>query len=120
MISNEHEPTYNLRKRVKDLVVAGISHENIARIIDISPITLNKHYHKELALALDETIERIGSKAVQMAEQGNEKMAMFVLKTKGASRGWQERQVIEQLDSKETNELKERIAALEEQHTKDY
>lgn len=120
MISNEHMPTYNNRKRVKDLVAVGISHESIARLLEIAPATLSKHYAKELANSLDETIERIGAKAIAMAEEGNDKMISFFLKTKGASRGWQEKQVVEQINNKDTAELLDRIAALEQQHNKDY
>jgi hypothetical protein len=117
---NEHFPTSQTRQRVKDLIVCGVSQENTANIIGICVETLQKHYKRELNTALDEMITRVGTKALELAEQGNDKMIGLVLKTRGASRGWVEKQVIETIDSKETEELKASIAKLEAEHIKDY
>ena len=116
----DHIPTYNERVRVRDLARVGVSQEIIASIMGFSVETLVKHYHKEIYHSTPEIIERIGNKAFQLANEGNEKMISLVLKTKGAQFGWVEKQVIETVENKETEELKSKIAELEQKYNKEY
>lgn len=118
--NGEHKPSPQSRQRVRDLARAGVPQNGIADILEISDDTLRKYYRKELDQSLDELIECIANKAIQLAEEGNEKMISLVLKTKGASRGWVEKQVVENVDSSETKELQARVQALEQEHQRDY
>ena len=116
----EHTPTQSQRDRVKKLAAIGIPKHSICKLIGVSLMTLNKHYQNELDIGLDDMLEQVGSKAYELAIEGNDKMIGLVLKTKGSRSGWQEKQVIETVDSAETQELRKKIADLEAVHIKDY
>jgi hypothetical protein len=117
---NEHQPTELLRIRVKDLAVAGIPHHVIAKIIRMDPETLRNHYSYELETGLATTVGDISRMVAMQALEGNEKSQALLLKTQGAKYGWVEKQVVENVNSEETQEMKEKIAALEGKYNKDY
>lgn len=43
-----HQPTDETRERVKTLAGYGIPHDDIARLIGVSDVTMRKHYRAEL------------------------------------------------------------------------
>ena len=103
-----------------DLVIAGTPQYIIAEILDIDENTLVKYYRKEITISKSVAIERISNTVYRQALDGNEKSQALYLKTQGAGQGWVEKQIIEQTDNKETQELREQIAALEEKYSKDF
>lgn len=117
----EHQPTPYLRQRVKDLVIAGIPQQTIARIVGMSVNTLAKYYDRELHDSEPDMIRQVAQVAVQKALDGNEKMLQYVLSRKGTKYGWIDKQVIESMtDSKELDELKRKLEEFESKHDKDY
>ncbi len=120
VMHNTHQITKELRQRVCDLVMVGTPKYLIAEVLEIDDETLTKHYAKELATAKTVAIERIGKTVYQQALDGNEKSQTLYLKTQGASHGWVEKQVVENVANTETIELRDKIAALEERYSKDY
>lgn len=117
---NTHQPTKELRQRISDLSCAGIPLYLIADIVDLDEDTVNKYYRKELVTAQAELVEKIGKVVALQAQAGNEKSQALYLKTQAAKFGWVEKQVIEQTDNKQTQELRDQIAALEDKYSKDY
>ena len=55
-----HVPTADTRNKIKAMVAIGIEHENIAKVMDISPKTLRKHYRAELDLGMIEANAAVG------------------------------------------------------------
>jgi len=119
-IHNPHVPTPELRQRVCDLVMSGAPIHIICEIIEVADETLRKYYGKELAVAKTEAIERIGKTVYQQALEGNEKSQALYLKTQGASHGWVEKQVVETVNSDDTQALKEKVKELESKFERDY
>lgn len=119
-IHNPHEPTPEFRQRVCDLVMCGTPIYLIAEVLEIDDDTLRKHYKRELATAKTEAIQRIGKTVYQQALEGNEKSQALYLKTQGASHGWVEKQVVENVSADDTKELKDKIKQLEEKYKRDY
>lgn len=117
---NEHIPSFSMRKRVADLACAGIPKYLIADIIDIDEETLNKHYRRELATSQALLIDKIASVVAIQAMEGNEKSQALLLKTQGAKFGFVEKQVVENINNDDTQELRDKIAALEDKYSKDY
>lgn len=120
VMHNTHQPTSELRQRVKDLATAGIPKYLIAKVIKIDDETLTKHYEHELSTAQAEAVERISRVVALQAERGNEKSQALYLKTQGAKYGWVEKQVIEQQSTDDMQALQSKIAELEKIHEKDY
>jgi hypothetical protein len=120
MANQKHRPTHELRMRVRDLTIAGTPKYLISKIVGLSEETLNKYYMYELECSKSEAIERIAKTVYRQAEEGCSKAQALYLKTQGASHGWVEKQVVEKVDTKETQELQEKIAALEKQYQRDY
>lgn len=119
-IHNPHEPTAHLKQRVTDLAIAGIPKYLIAKIIKIDEATLNKHYEYELTCAQPEVVERIAKVVAIQAESGDAKAQALYLKTQGAKYGWVEKQVVETISNDETQELMEKVKALEGKYQKEY
>ena len=46
-----HVPTEALRKQVEAMASYGVPHEDIAKVVGISDVTLKKHYDETLATA---------------------------------------------------------------------
>lgn len=120
VMSNEHIPTELSRQRVSDLAMAGIPKYLIAKIIKIDDETLTKHYDYELSCAQPEAVERIAKVVAVQALNGDQKSQALYLKTQGAKFGWVEKQVVENVDSDETQELRAKVAELEEKYQRDY
>jgi hypothetical protein len=118
--ANKHIVTPELKQRVCDLVMSGAPQYIIAEIIGIDEDTLKKHYKRELNTAKTEAIERIGKTVYQQALEGNEKSQALYLKTQGASHGWVEKQIVENVNSEDTQALKEKMKELEQKYERDY
>lgn len=120
VMHNTHQPTSELRQRICDLVMSGAPQHIICEIIDIDDETLRKYYGKELKTAKAIAIERIGKTVYQQALEGDSKAQALYLKTQGASQGWVEKQVVENVSSDETQALKEKVKELEGKFERDY
>jgi hypothetical protein len=92
----------------------------ICEILDIDDDTLRKYYSKELKTAKTVAIERIGKTVYQQAVDGDSKAQALYLKTQGSSHGWVEKQIVENVNSDDTQALKEKIKELEGKFDKDY
>ena len=117
---NDHIPTPEIKQRVCDLVMSGAPVYIIAEILGMSDDTLKKHYGRELKIAKTEAIERIGKTVYQQALEGCPKAQALYLKTQGASHGWVEKQVVENVSSEETLALRDKVKELEGKFTRDY
>lgn len=115
-----YKPDYVTARRVQDLVAAGVARKRIANIVGVSEDILMRHYKKEMAEALDLAIEAVSKKAFEMALDGSEKMAQFILRTKGRKHGWQETALVENVTPDEFNALKQRIDEVEQKESKEY
>ena len=118
--ANKHVPTPELRQRICDLVMSGAPLHIISEIVDMCEDTLRKYYGKELKTAKTIAIERIGKTVYQQAIDGDSKAQALYLKTQGASHGWVEKQIVENVSSDETQALKDQIKELEEKYQRDY
>lgn len=118
--ANKHIPTPELKQRVCDLVMSGAPLHIICEIIKINDDTLREHYKFELTTAKTIAIERIGKTVYQQAVDGDSKAQALYLKTQGASQGWVEKQIIENVNAEETQELKEKVKELESKFERDY
>lgn len=117
---DEHIPTMITRERVKASVWAGLNQVQIADILDIEVETLTKYYRRELSTTLHNCISSLGSAAITQALNGNERLLMFCLKTKGSQYGWQEKHVVEHGMSKELEVLSEQLTKLEKDNEREY
>lgn len=120
VMSNEHIPTDELRQRISDLACAGIPMYLIADIVDLNDDTIRKYYRKELETSQAVAVNRIAKVVMMQAIEGNEKSQALYLKTQGAKFGFVEKQVVESVGSNDTQELRDKIAALEDKYSKDY
>lgn len=120
VMSNEHQVTEALKQRVTDLVMSGAPKYIIAEIIGIDDDTLSKHYKRELNVSKTEAVERIGKTVYQQALDGCAKSQNLYLKTQGASHGWVEKQIVENVSNEDTQALKDKLKELEGKYEKDY
>ena len=120
VMHNTHQVTDKIRQRVCDLVMVGTPKYLICEVLDIDDSTLDKYYRKELTTAKTIAIERIGKTVYHQALDGSEKSQALYLKTQGAGHGWVEKQVVENIGNNDTQELRDKIAALEDKYSKDY
>lgn len=120
IMGNHHIPSASLKTRVRDLAAAGIPKAIIAKVLGMDDETLNKHYERELTCAIPEAVERIAKVLAIQAEQGDSKAQALYLKTQGAKYGWVEKQVIESVNTEDTQALKSKIAELEGKFERDY
>jgi len=119
-MSNEHQPTDELRQRITDLVRSGTPKYIISEIVELDTETITKHYRKELMTAKSTAIERIGKTVYQQALDGDVKSQALYLKTQGVDHGWIEKHVIETKNADEIKELKDTITDLEQKYQRDY
>lgn len=119
-LNNEHISSGTSIGMVKRMVRAGIPQKLIARSLDISETTLVKHYKKYLNTSHHEAIEEVATVAFNLALEGNEKMIALLLKTQGHKYGFVEKQVLEQQEAAEIEELKGKVAEYEAKHIKEY
>lgn len=120
LYDSTHSPTIAQRQRVRDLATAGIPIYMIAKIVQIDDETLTKHYRRDLDIAQAEAVERIGKMVAMQAENGDHKSQALYLKTQGAKFGWVEKQVVENVDSAESQALRDKVKELEGKFVKDY
>lgn len=116
----EHVVTQPMKQRVCDLIMSGAPLYIIAEILEIDDETLRKYYSKEIKTAKTIAVERIGKTVYQQALDGDSKAQSLYLKTQGASHGWVEKQVVENVNSEETETLKSKIKDLEGKFNRDY
>lgn len=62
-----HEPSPETRNRVKLMSIAGISREDIAKVMGFCVDTLSAHYYEELELAAIEANSRVAGNLLMMA-----------------------------------------------------
>lgn len=87
----EHQPTAQLRQRVADLSVVGLSKEAIADVVELSVPTLEKHYERELRSSTANLLRKAARNLDKALEKGAPWATCFVLKTRGKQYGWTER-----------------------------
>ena len=63
----KHVPTTAQRKTVKEMSGYGIPEEGIARVLDIAPMTLRKHYRSELDLGQVEANTKVVANLFRIA-----------------------------------------------------
>jgi hypothetical protein len=105
-----YRPTPADRATVKNLVVCGYTHENIAKCIGangISEPTLRKHFRRELDTSKAEVDAFATMTIIGLMKQGNLGAACFYLKCRG---GWREKAPDEDLSA--VNHLKELADAI--------
>ena len=117
---NSHVPTKEMSLRIKDLATAGIPVYLIAKIVKLDDETIKKYYSHEIETGVPETVGRIAAVVARQAEEGNEKSQALYLKTQGARFGWVEKQVVENVNSEQLDELKASITDLEKKYSKEY
>ena len=86
-------PTYRItekmRKMVKTMASLGCRHEDIAKIMEMTPKTLRKHFRSELDTGAIEANSKVVQSLFEMATKGkNPSAAIFWAK---ARCGWRER-----------------------------
>ena len=114
-----HVPSVATRERVRACIFAGIPRVHIAEVLGVCLDTLEAHYRHELNTSLQHSITNLSSTAYAMALNGNDKLLMFLLKTRGGKE-WQDKQVIEHGVSKELEELQTKMLDLEKNFEKDF
>lgn len=77
-----HEPDPAQRKQVETLAAYGIPEEDIARVVDIDPKTLRKHYRDELDLGETKANAQVAGFLFNSARNGNVSAQIFWLKTR--------------------------------------
>lgn len=83
-----HEPTPKDRVLVQLAKTSGMTHDQIARQLEISRPTLEKHYREELDKGHDAIILKVFQNLVGIALNANDRKSaltasMFILKSKG-------------------------------------
>lgn len=92
----DHIPTEGSRGAVEGMKRCGITHEGIARVLEISDDTLVKYYKNELDTAVDKAIVAVAGslyrRAIDDNHPGSTTSAIFWLKTRGR---WKEASELE-------------------------
>lgn len=91
-----HKPTDEKKSLVRTLAAVGITHEDIARKLDISADTLVKYYFQELTDGRIDANAQVGKGLFEQAKNGNTAAAIFWLKTRA---NWKETNVTELVGS---------------------
>lgn len=86
-----HQPTPELRAKVKMFAAMGARHIDIAQVLKISDPTLRKYYGEELATAKTEANAQVAGKLFQNAMNGNVIAQIFWLK---AQANWVDRREV--------------------------
>ena len=116
----QHNPTMYNKQKVRAMTFTGIPQERQAQILGISTATLHRYYKNELKFGLCDGVQVLSETAFAMALDGNVPMLQLLLKTKGATYGFVEKQQIEHGVTKELEDLSLKIKELEQSHDKDY
>lgn len=92
MSRKPHEPTADTRQLVQLHTTVGTPQPDIARILDIDPKTLRKHYRDELDLSRAKANATIGGALFNKAKSGDTAAMIFWMKTQA---GWRETNIVE-------------------------
>lgn len=76
-----HEPTEATRQTVQMHTMVGTDQETIARVLNVDPKTLRKHYRDELDLAKAKANATIGGTLFNKAKSGDTAAMIFWMKT---------------------------------------
>lgn len=79
---NKHQPTDESRRYVRAMAGYGLREVDIARILEISRPTLEKHYEDELQDGRAQATLKIAQTVYNKAAEGNMTAAIFWLKTR--------------------------------------
>lgn len=96
-----YEPTPEARRTVKGMAAVGVPAEDIARVLDVDPKTLRKHFRRELDTGSVEANARVAQSLFQKAIGNTPQStiaAIFWLKTRA---GWVEKPAAEAPGKKE-------------------
>lgn len=97
-----HSPTEEQRKTVEAMCGYGIPEVDIARVLDIDPKTLRKHYRRELDTAFVHANARVAQSLFNQATTGNNvAAAIFWLKVRA---GWRDRITVENINTTVSDE----------------
>ena len=89
MARPSYQATEKDRKMVKSMSAYGCRHEDIAKVLNISPKTLRKHFRSELDLGTIEANSEVIKSLFKMATSGkNTAASIFWAKTRC---GWREK-----------------------------
>ena len=115
----KHIVTDELREEVAELSSNGITHEEIASILDINADCLARHYAKELKTARLIRVKKAGTRLFELAMAGDITALIFFLKTQGR---WRTEDHAQSFDANENvkREIKELRASLDAKNRKDY
>lgn len=83
-----HQPTPELRLKVKSLAGYGLPQADIARLIDTDPETLRKHYRDDLDTGLAQASAGVAGSLYSMATRG--KVPAAAIYWTKARMGWSE------------------------------
>lgn len=92
MSRKPHSPTSESRHLVQIHATIGTDQETIARILEVDPKTLRKHYRDELDISLAKANATIGGALFNKAKGGDTAAMIFWMKTQA---GWKETHVSE-------------------------
>ena len=91
MVHPAHKPTPQQKQMVETMAVAGITHEQIARVVGVNYKTLKKYYEKELDFGLAKANTQIATGLYEKALSGDPKAQMFWLERRGGDE-WKPKQ----------------------------
>ena len=94
MSRKPHSPTDATRQTVQLHATVGTDQETIARVLDIDPKTLRKHYRDELDISRAKANATVGGALFNKAKSGDTAAMIFWMKTQA---GWKETTVTENL-----------------------
>src|SRR5579884_172868 len=81
------------RRQVKAMVALGIRQDEIAKVLDMTPKTLRKHFRSELDLGAIEANAKVMESLFQMATSGkNTAATIFWVKTRCGAREQERRE----------------------------
>lgn len=82
MSRKAHQPDPAQRRQVEAMAAYGIPEDEIARLVDIDPKTLRKHYRDELDLGATKANAQVAGFLFNAARNGNVTAQIFWLKTR--------------------------------------
>lgn len=100
--ANWKHPDPRLAGFAYNCTVAGITKSDLAKITGVSTKTLDEHYGPELEGARVHAVARLTELALDMAEQGNEKVLIYLMKSIGG--------INEKMKARELEEAKSKPA----------
>lgn len=77
-----HQITEKNQLMVREAAAKGQTQDIIARRLNISVATLNRHYHDQWQEGADEMLSDVAGKAVEVAMSGNAGLLIFLLKSR--------------------------------------